>query len=204
MKENLPLWYHAKSAPATRKLYKTKAAKCLQKNHGIQLVSDTTSLLGRITENHIQRKNCSCKMCGELRTTTKCTNPTQCIEMTIALMNKIIPRWDLRLPDNVANNQENEQNRTQEQEGILVNTDNSTSKLKKAITIFGKPHLDHTMPTPPHPDTQNDASRMMDIYTDSACMNNSHANAQAGAGVWYRTNDPRNISTRVPLTTQSN
>ena len=35
-------------------------------------------------------------------------------------------------------------------------------------------------------------------------MNNGHANAQAGAGVWYRTNDPRNISARVPLTTQSN
>ena len=52
VRKEMPLWYHTKSAPAARKLYWMKTAKCLRKNHGIQLVGDVTTLLGRIEDDH--------------------------------------------------------------------------------------------------------------------------------------------------------
>ena len=52
VRKEMPLWYHTKSAPVARKLYWMKTAKCLRKNHGIQLVGDVTTLLGRIEDDH--------------------------------------------------------------------------------------------------------------------------------------------------------
>ena len=36
----LPIWYYVRSAPSAKKLYKTKAAKCLRKKHKLKLVKD--------------------------------------------------------------------------------------------------------------------------------------------------------------------
>lgn len=36
------------------------------------------------------------------------------------------------------------------------------------------------------------------VYTDGSCTNNGYENAQAGAGIWFGENDPRNKVLRVP------
>ena len=46
--------------------------------------------------------------------------------------------------------------------------------------------------------------RLTTAYTDGACLENGMANTRAGCGVWYGADDPRNMSERVPLATQSN
>ena len=38
----------------------------------------------------------------------------------------------------------------------------------------------------------------IDVYTDGSCLSNGQQGAQAGLGVFYGVNDPRNISERVP------
>ena len=58
VREDLPLWYHAKSAPTAKKMYRTKPAKCLRKAHGIRTVRDTVTLLGGVGENHTGMPNC--------------------------------------------------------------------------------------------------------------------------------------------------
>ena len=44
----------------------------------------------------------------------------------------------------------------------------------------------------------------IEVYTDGSCLNNGETNAQAGGGIWYGENDPRNTSFRVPIPEQSN
>ncbi len=35
------------------------------------------------------------------------------------------------------------------------------------------------------------------VYTDGACTNNGKINAQAGIGIYFQENDPRNVSKRI-------
>ena len=42
------------------------------------------------------------------------------------------------------------------------------------------------------------------IYTDGSCINNGQEDAQAGSGIWYGENDPRNKALKVSGKTQSN
>ena len=42
------------------------------------------------------------------------------------------------------------------------------------------------------------------VYTDGSCAGNGTAEARAGCGVWYGTDDPRNMAIRVPGKKQSN
>ena len=35
------------------------------------------------------------------------------------------------------------------------------------------------------------------VYTDGACSNNGKENAQAGIGIYFQDNDPRNVSKRI-------
>ena len=66
VREELPLWYHTKSDPSARKLYRTKVARCLRGTHGIKLVRDATTLLGGVGENHTPAPNCTCATCTHL------------------------------------------------------------------------------------------------------------------------------------------
>ena len=40
---DLPIWYHAHSAPSVCKLYKTRSARCLRRKHKVSLVRDALS-----------------------------------------------------------------------------------------------------------------------------------------------------------------
>ena len=42
-------------------------------------------------------------------------------------------------------------------------------------------------------------SGVIEIYTDGACFNNGHPNAQAGIGVFFGDHNPRNISAPLPI-----
>lgn len=42
--------------------------------------------------------------------------------------------------------------------------------------------------------------RAITVYTDGACVHNGKPHAKAGIGVWFGTDDPRNVSERVPAT----
>lgn len=51
----------------------------------------------------------------------------------------------------------------------------------------------------PWPDVPRDQEhRWSIVYTDGACSNNGKGTAAAGVGVWYGTNDPRNLCERCP------
>ena len=79
----LPIWYHARSAPSIRKLYRTKTARCLRKKHGIRLVKDALEMLDQTPDEHMSRINCNCAKCHQSRTVMKCNHPVVLISFVI-------------------------------------------------------------------------------------------------------------------------
>ena len=140
VKENLPLWYHAKSDPTARKLYKTKEAKCLRRKHHIKLVKDATDHLASVSDNHILAANCTCDTCKTHRSVNKCLNPNRCISLLAQLIKKITPRWN-PMTTNMHNPTQLNDNQSQQEPGeIIFNKESETSELKDAIMIFGGPN----------------------------------------------------------------
>ena len=90
----LPIWYHAHSAPLARKLYKTKTVKCLRKKHQVKLVKDVLSTIMNTPDDHSPRNNCKCKKCKHLRTLKKCPHPHECLSLAAELIKKIHPKWN--------------------------------------------------------------------------------------------------------------
>ena len=201
-RENLPLWYHTKSVPSARKLYKTKAAKCLRKKHSVKWVWDATALLSQFDGSHLRASNCSCATCRELRSSVGCTHPYKCVDLVTTLIGKILPEWNPLFP--IPPRAEPLDANTRDETGIVFDPSNETPELKDAITIFGETCL---APIPVQANTpQDDANEPSTtvVFTDGACTNNGDEDARAGSGVWYGDNDPRNISARVPHKLQSN
>ena len=199
----LPIWYHTQSKPSARKLYKTKSAKCLRRKHGIRLVKDALLVLDQVSEEHVPANNCGCENCRRMRTTEKCPHPHECIELTAALIQKILPRWNPT--------EEREQTPLDQDGGeidpndteVTFITENDTTELRNAITIFGEtPTMSQEAGA--SPPRNPEGAPMAVIYTDGACINNGREDARAGSGAWYGENDPRNISVRVAHSEQSN
>jgi len=199
----LPIWYHVRSVPSARKLYKTKKAKCLRKKHNIKLVGDALDLLNNTPENHSPDNSCKCNICLSLRSEYKCTHPHNCIELTANLIKKIHPKWNPTVERRTTILRQESEN-TEDDEGVVFDPANETETLKDAITIFGETLTEPAGITKPAPCDHEINARETIVFTDGACINNGKENARAGSGVWYGDNDPRNLSVRVALQEQSN
>ena len=97
-----------------------------------------------------------------------------------------------------------EENSEEDGEGTTVIIGDETGDLKDAITIFGGENDDETQPAGNAANTAPGGTRTTTVYTDGACINNGTEEAQAGYGVWFGEDDPRNSSGRVPHKIQSN
>ena len=207
-RENLPIWYHVHSSQSARKLYKTKTAKCLRKKHNIKIVRDAMLLLGKVSESHETKRNCTCETCNALRREqVKCPHPHECIELTATLINKINPEWDPRNKDAPPPTAHSQTTTGLEEGEIIISKTPPTTDLKDAITIFNTAHPPQY--SPPHLPTSDrgngtEPTDTITVYTDGACINNGRENAAAGSGTWYGENDPRNTSSRVAHEKQSN
>ena len=200
----MPLWYHAKASTAARKLYRTRVARCLRRNHRLRLVHNTTSLIGGLSVNHTAEPNCKCNTCTHMRAGPKCKHPNRCISLTVDLLDKIRPEWNLAKPTGRNEHQQTAAGSDCGINGVQVVKVIEETNLRNAITIFGEPEDRQTPHRIPQVQGPIHHRRATTVYTDGACINNGHEDAQAGSGVWYGDSDPRNISERVPHAVQSN
>ena len=203
-KLDLPIWYHVHTAPSARKLYKTKNAKCLRKNHNVRTVRDAVSVISELAEDHIPAANCKCQTCKHMRTSAKCSHPHECLNLSATLLKKIDPKWNPSTEQTAPPNTQRADRQNQPEDETLIDRGNETAYLKDAITIFGDINADSASVPRTAPRTPAPPNCPTTAYTDGACNNNGEENAMAGLGVWYGDNDPRNLSMRVPMDEQSN
>ena len=147
VKEDMPLWYHTKSTPSARRMYKLKPAKCLRRNHGVKLVKDATSILTKAGEDHLPRQGCRCHFCDHSRRELKCKHPHKCLDALNVLLGMIIPKWNPTRQEEVDKTTHEEEEEDPEPEDLLVEKGNRTTSLREVIRIFGSPEDDHTHET---------------------------------------------------------
>ena len=203
-KLDLPIWYHIRSTRSTRKLYKTKHAKCLRNKHSVRLTRDITLLINDLSEEHTPTRNCKCDTCKNMRSEKKCTHPFECINLAATLLEKIYPKWNPSIGQTISPTIQPNDEQQQSEEDILIERGNEATHLKDSITIFG--NKSRTTPNTPWTNmrTMNAPNRPTTVYTDGACLNNGEENTSAGLGVWYGDEDTRNLSMKVPTHEQSN
>ena len=204
-KLNLPLWYHIRSEPSARRLYKTKVAKCLRKKHSIRLVKDALKIVENTGNEHQPEPNCNCASCRDMRAKTKCPHPSECANLAATLLKKIYPKWNpMEHVDSDRNDTNNDATQTPETDEVIFDGSHKPTNLKNSITIFGGRNPNPAVSRNRAPRSTTPPNGPTTVYTDGACLNNGDDNASAGLGVWYGDNDHRNLSLRVPLEEQSN
>ena len=205
VQSDLPIWYHVCSVPSIRKLYKTRAARCLRKKHGICLVKDALQMLEQTPDGHTPQIGCRCTNCHRSRNKLKCSHPHKCVSLTATLIKKIYPKWNLTINTGPVHQAlPTEGNKGEDNTTTTFDPLNTTTELKEAITIFGKSLTEPASRTSKAPPPDAESTLETTVYTNGACINNGRENARASSGVWYGENDLRNRKVQVPQEEQSN
>ena len=193
--------------------YTSVTAKCLQDKHHIMTISDLLLITENLPRNHVERRDCKCPRCKELREKTQstCKRPNKCIAKAREILKSLNPKWDpTKNPkaDFFTRPEPKETGHTTnpetEEEEIVFNPFTVQEKLTDCIRIFTEPEGDQpdivTRAEPSGvthpPDTE--------VYTDGSCIRNGQESARAGSGIWYGLNDARNTSIRITGPEQSN
>jgi ribonuclease HI len=192
----MPVWFHIESSEI-RKLNIGKESRCLRVAHQVRLVKDSESLAANLGfRGHRPRRDCKCDRCQNVRTSTGCNNPHKCYLRAQKLMDALPPKW-------------NPQKALTEDRHLVTGPDvpgdaeyfnnNITVEgpLANAFRIFTEGPKSNALP-PPDQDVSNEEQQCTSVYTDGSCINNGDADAEAGAGIFFEIDDPRNRSIRIP------
>ncbi|KAJ7141887.1 hypothetical protein C8R43DRAFT_892320 [Mycena crocata] len=199
---SMPVWYHRKSY-ASKSLYNqgVEVVTCLQISHGIRTVSDAVQLGAKMdAPRHKKLDRCKCETCTEVRETTGCRYPHSCYVKARALLDALHAKWDPRRPQPEDYEAAQAPRALQDDESIEFDPTITThGTIADTFRIFTKGclrNLTGAVPATKH--DQDTVNEDMSVYTDGSAINNGKNNAQAGAGVYFGDNDPRNMAIHIP------
>jgi len=209
LKEEMPIWFHIGAYEALKELTNKTEAKCLRHKHQVKYVSH----LRRITTeplngNHRPQRNCRCTTCREIKQNTQCKNPHKCRLMAQTILDKLTPKWSIQThpPNDNLDLTPRRKNRNKQAEKtgepILFDPNITTNSIKDSFRIFTTNRENDQIPS--HRVAQQAQAEEIVVYTDGSCINNGQEDAQAGSGIWYGENNPRNKALKVPGKAQSN
>ena len=158
-------------------------------------VRQLMELIDDVPDEHRGTNFCMCESCRRA-SDLGCTHPQRCLETARKLFNALAPKWrpeEKQIPRHedpspLVPNEDNQD------EGITVNTAREATTLKHSIRIFTEREnllCATTLPTA-EDGTQIDVELI--VYTDGSCVGNGTDDARAGSGIWYGSNDPRNVA----------
>ena len=201
---NMPIWLHRKASKDAARLYKKNEAKCLKTKHKTHYMAQLVALLGNTPPDHRDHNFCQCVQCREM-STTGCTHPNGCLEMAKNLINAITVTW--RPPGETEQNgrpQPEPATITLEEGEIIIDNTAKPTNLENSFRIFT--NQNSVTEADIHDNRTSQASDQGEtvVYTDGSCTGNGTAEAKAGSGIWFGTNDERNAAIRVPGKEQSN
>jgi hypothetical protein len=213
-KDRLPAWYHIGTGQHMVSLNNQKASKCLRDNHLIKTVGDLVQNTKRGRDpsapQHSNRSNCACEYCKHDRLFYSCAAPNKCFSMTKKLLDQIQPKWHpFNFPpvDSLTH--------TPNRRLANINAHASKGTILFNPSITSNDDLSHNFRI----FTDHDAKCMDPAYRKhpliaehaeestahiaGSCLNDGCDDAQAGSGVWFGPEDPRNIALKISGPNQS-
>ncbi|KAJ7052360.1 hypothetical protein C8F01DRAFT_918561, partial [Mycena amicta] len=201
VQRQLPIWYHIKSRARDRGVFNNgQEVKCLKEQHHVISVGDAETLAKRLETNlHRHRRNCACDACKLTRDESPgCLSPHKCYTKARNLLNTLQDKWNPLKPhpgDEPA--PDTPERPITEEETLFDPLPADTNKLEDAYRIFC--NKERGSQSPPNLDrlVEPDEEEVV-VYTDGSAINNGQANARAGAGIFYGSDDIRNRAIQVP------
>lgn len=229
LKKKLPIWYHIGTTEPLRRTNNLAASKCLRTNHQVHTVGEIYKLV-RLREKHPdtthqcrESKDCICRNCQDVRTTTTCKWPFKCWQTAQRIVNSLASKWNPRdtpysdglslTPNRKRKNEiarrprnADEPNDAEDREilfdpSITTPDDEGLSAVFRVFVEYDNTTLMPGIRSRINPTTITDD---VTVYTDGSCIRNGDENAQAGAGAWYGPEHAKNKSIRVGMDLQSN
>ncbi|KAK1216048.1 hypothetical protein PQX77_021325 [Marasmius sp. AFHP31] len=158
----------------------------------------TASLLNAHDHVETNNENCECAGCRTDRTALGCKHPNWCATRAKKLLDLLPEKWDPReIPYEDDEVIEGEKDWTTFEPGTIT-----AKNLGETIRIFDNRDKEDKSEKIPR-FARIDRLRLtrqipQRAATDGSCINNGFDNARAGAGVYFRENDPKNKSVRLP------
>ncbi|KAH9858723.1 hypothetical protein C2E23DRAFT_690227, partial [Lenzites betulinus] len=210
--ETLPVWYHF-ALVEQRSTANSKSGTCLRENHEVHTVGDCLSVLRKPTaaDQHRERKDCPCMQCTHDRESLGCDNPARCAKAAAAILSKLKEKWRPR-PQEISDGLsltkvQRDANRVAAKDGETVTFDPSVTQhapIGSAFRVFARSGDVEGLRARRQNRPFQIPEEAVDAYTDGSCLKNGYESAQAGAGVWFGQDDPRNTAARVPGLSQTN
>jgi hypothetical protein len=197
LRKLLPMWHHF-GEDTSKTQYNNKAqSKCLRSTHHVHTTGNGMEVISRLEDGgHRAEAGCTCIPCTEDRAINGCKDPHKCTLATRERLGLLLPKWDPR---------------TDETEQIEIPDDGMTyfqapkqiETLAEGFRVFTKHNdcdplgeipLDLIVP-------EDEPEQKICIHTQAGTTRNEGV-LQAGDGIRWGENDPRNTSIRL-ATTQS-
>jgi len=213
-KDRLPAWYHLSTGQQMVSLNNQNASKCLRDNHLVKTVGDLVQSTKRGRDpsvpQHSNRSNCACEYCKHDRLSYNCTAPNKCFLMAKKLLDQIQPKWHPFVFPPVDDLTHTPNRRlanitTHPNKGTLLFNPSVTSNddLSQNFRIFSNHNAKCIDPAyRKHPLIAGHAEEST-AHTAGACLEDGYDDAQAGSGVWFGPEDPRNAAFKVSGPNQS-
>ncbi|KAF8494911.1 hypothetical protein F5888DRAFT_1570641, partial [Russula emetica] len=214
IKENLPAWYH----PGTEDHpTNSRTTKCLIEVHKALAIADLIRISSRLRmppqpRPHTPSAWCICPDCVQDRI-NQCKDPHKCASEVQNKINALYPKYNPLIIDK--RHGDLSLTTSRKRKNLQARYQNELITFDPSITTKNDPTECFHIFTNPNETAKQPAKRRIDpganlrhqtirAYTDRACLNNGKTNAQAGSGVWFTPEDPRNKAIRIPGTEQSN
>ncbi|KAJ7254831.1 hypothetical protein C8J57DRAFT_1656907 [Mycena rebaudengoi] len=130
-------------------------------------------------------------------------NPHACAVAVHERLNELLPKWDPRAP---SLGRERREQDDEEGAPVLFNPPPPITHISEGLRIFTK-----TVPNAnPNANVEADIFEVLvepgelsrNATLSGACIRGSQTDAQAGSGIWYGEQDPKNRSSRLPISVE--
>lgn len=196
----MPMWGHRQTDEAEmRKLTRKSAVvRCLRTKHNVRTVEDFEKMAAALQDGaHKPTQRCACARCEQAIVNDGCSNPHRCFTRAERILNLLPSKWDPR-GVHPEDHEEEDMRRAEAmgQDAVIfdrrVTTHGAVGSTFRIFTARGRASnekLDMKM---------SEHGPGVTVATDGSCEQNGEADARAGAGVFWATNDGRNRAIRVP------
>ena len=198
----LPIWHHIGVEKGKGFTNNNKWAKCQRENHKINTVGQMRDFINKEEQGHSGRSNCACRACKDSRH-DGCKHPKKCRAAARKLLEALPQLWRPLAQPPQQTFEGNEPdietgNVIVNEDGIMFDTNIETKSMTDGFRIFND--IVHTLSTPAIRNTPevDEPSDLTHIYVAGTCKNDGSDNAQPGGGIWYKQEDIRNESLRLP------